>query len=362
MKQVTVFFIGLWIGSVASAAEPLRIHAQGDAKAIGVAVGKPHAKVIVALHGPFLKTAMATTQQSKRQLYARAAHIARSISEVDRVQMRGIAESSGLAYDDVLFLNVFYSLTVNRLACRQFAAWGSMTHDGRLLHARNLDWPDYPGKPLQTYHTILNLQPKEGQAYLMLTWPGLIGVLTGTNRAGLTVAFNQLAGRADPKRHAAPTTFVLKRILRECKTLEEALALIRAAKPLDNGSVMISHAPSKQAAVVEIVDGQVGVRFAEKDHDRIGNANHPTREAGLKNLGAYGPVGSLVCPVADGLGQSLEMDQFQTVMRHKQVLQHFNLMSVVFDPTGNRMDLATGPAPAAKGPFKRFVIFPKSVE
>lgn len=271
--------------------------------------------------------------------------------------MRAIAQAAKLAYEDVLFLNLFYSLTVNHPACRQVVVWGPLTTDGRLLHARNLDWPDYPGRPLQKNHTLVNVRPEKGHGYLMITWPGLIGVLTGTNREGLTVGFNQLPGKADPKRKAEPTTFVLKRVLRNCRTVDEAVALIRKARPLDNGSVMVSSAPNKKAAVVEIVDGRVGVRFAEKNEHRIGNANHPTHEAGLKNLGDYGPAGAPVCPVVDGLGKGLKPESLRAVMRHEKVIQRFNLMSVVFDPARNRMDLATGPAPAAAGTYKRYVLF-----
>ncbi|MDX1564699.1 MAG: hypothetical protein R3236_04790, partial [Phycisphaeraceae bacterium] len=73
----------LWVVCLCPAAlgsdEPTRLRTSGPAEQIGRAIGTAQGPVLAALHGPFLKTAMAVTGQSRRQLYRRAAAISESI-------------------------------------------------------------------------------------------------------------------------------------------------------------------------------------------------------------------------------------------------------------------------------------------
>jgi hypothetical protein len=334
---------------------PTRLAAGGTPAEIGRAVGKERAETIRALHPIFLRVAERQTGQTKEKLYARAAELSGKLSAADREEIEGLAAGSGLSNEDALFLNTFYSLTVDLPACRGLAAWGRATTDGGLLHARNLDWFDYPGEPLKRHNLILNVKPKDGVEYLALTWPGLQGVLTGTNRKGLTVSFNTLPGRSRAAALSEPVFFTLKRALRSCATADEAVKLIREAKPLGNGSVLVSDATGKTAVVVEILGGEVRVR--KPDGDLIANANHPTKEAGWTDLRGLGPPDSPAGDAARALGAKLDADKARGVMADRRVLLDCNLVSVVFQPARNRMFLSCGRARAAEGEFKEYELF-----
>ncbi len=333
------------------------IKVAGQPEAIGRAVGETYAQQIRAFHPLFLQLAARENRDEPAELYQQAQRFDQFIAEADRAEMRGVAAGAGLKYEDVLFLNTFYSLTQTApIACRQIALWGDQTTTGQLLHGRNLDWRQYPGDPLGRNHLILRAAPESGHRFIQLTWPGMTSVLTGTNEHGISVAFNTLAPTGKKRQAAEPTFFTLKRVLRDCATLEEALELMRRSTPYDNGSVLISSAKERSAAVVEIIDGRIGVRRPLKSVDMIGNANHPTREAGLVARN-YGAANAPICDAALALKGPFTPERVKQIMADPRVLNADNLMSLIFVPAENRMLLGVQGSPAAKGEFVEMPLF-----
>ena len=323
----------------------------GTPEEVGRAVGRQYGGTIKQMHPVFLSLCSVLTHQKKAALYAKAAEIAAHIDAVDIAEIKGVAEGSGMEYEDVLFLNLFYTLASDTGYCRQLAAWGGATADGGLIHARNLDWPDYPGSPLRKHNIVLNVRPRRGIEYMLLTWPGFQCALTGTNKKGITVAFNMLNVWGDRGRLAEPIFFTLKRVLRTCGTLEEAVALVRKARPLGSGSVLLSDAVQKKAVVLEVINGAVDLR--EPSGDLIGNGN--TRASMLKAAGRS--VDSPAGDVAREMGGALDVKKITRVMADRRVLQSINILSVVFVPAKNRMYLSCGRYYAAKGEFKEYPLF-----
>lgn len=344
-------------GQPTSTYAPTRFTAAGTSLEMGRQVGKQYAAQIKPIQHIFLVAAIVMTQKTKADLYAEAAEIGKSLCADDLAEIRGLAEGSGMTCEDMLFLNTFYSVTTSAVFCRQIAAWGKDTADGELIHGRNLDWPDYPDQPLEKNNLILNQRPTAGIEYLSLGWPGFAGVLTGTNKEGLTVGFNQIvAPRQD--RWAEPTFFTLKRVLRSCKTAAEAVKLIQDAKPLDSGCVLISDAKGKTAVVVEIYAGKVGVREAGKGEAMICCANHATTDAAPENRRS-GPADWPLCRVARKLDKPLTADLTRQCLGDPEVLQSINMLSVVFLPAANKMLLSCGRMRAAEGPFTEYTLFEK---
>ncbi len=308
------------------------------------------------MHALFLRVGELTALQGKKRLYERAEAMARHLSAEDRAEIAGLAEGAGIPFEDALYLNLFYDLSYGPASCRGLAVWGASSAGGRLLHARNLDWPDYPGGPLQRNNLILNVRPAGGIEYCFLSWPGLQAVLTGTNRKGLTVSFDQLPSAPGGERLAEPVLFTLKRVLRSCASAEEAARLLVDANPMGSGSILISDSGGKTALVVELSGGKVGVRRPAADASMIGNANHATREAGLPGL-RHGDAGWPACAVAAEMKKPLDAAAAERVLADPRVLQKINIVSVVFDPGGNKMHLSCGRLAAAEGVFREYRIF-----
>jgi hypothetical protein len=346
-------------------ARPRRITAAGDRQQIGTALGTKLKASLHKRHPQFLTIAVGLAGQTKDKLYRRAAAIGRHLADEDIDELKAMAAASGLSYDDVLFLNCFYTLTTRHtLACRQLAAWGEKTRNGNLLHTRNLDWIDYPGRPLHAEHLIVNVDPTRGHRHLLLAWPGLNGALTGTNDKGITVAYNQFPGGNRKDRLAEPVFFTLRRVLRTCADLESAVKLIRRARPIDDGSILISDARAKRAAVVELIDGRVGVRKPADGEPMIGNANHCTRETNVRG-DSFVPVYRATWPTVDVARRTpgkLDAAAARRIMAHRRVLQPINILSVVFEPGANRMQLSLATRNAARRPFVEYELFPETPE
>lgn len=338
-----------------------RIAVAGDRVEIGAAIGNQLGQSIRRLHPIFLTLAIGMTGQTRAEIDRRIAKIAEHLHEDDIAEMKAIARGAGVDYEHVLLLNLFYTLTSRHtIGCRQFVAWGEATAGGALLHARNLDWVDYPGKPLHREHTIVDVTPEDGHRHVLLTWPGLTGAITGANERGLIVAYNQLPGGNRVGRLAEPTFFVLRRVLRTCADLESAIAAFTKVRPLDDGSIMLSSSKEKAAAVVEIIDGRVGVRRAPDGEPMLGNANHCTAEADVKG-NSHVPQFRATWPTVDVASQhrgKLDATGLRRVMADRRVLQSINILSAVFEPEANRMWIAVRTHHAARGTFVEYPMFP----
>ena len=131
--------------------------------------------------------------------------------------------------------------------------------------------------------------------------------------------------------------------------------MIREAKPLGNGSILVSDARLGRALVVDVFDGHVGVR--EGEDGITGNANHVTTdlgEAGVRPSRLDWPAPE----VARALGRPLSAQDVRHVMAHEKVMLSINIVSVVFLPAQNKMLLSCGRLRAARGEFVEYTLFP----
>ena len=80
--------------------------------------------------------------------------------------------------------------------CTQVIASGGATTDGRLLHARIMDWNDIDY--IVQNPTIFVRQPTGGVPHVVIGFPGNISPYQGMNAAGLTVATNRVYASSDP--------------------------------------------------------------------------------------------------------------------------------------------------------------------
>ena len=359
---------GRWSGPIALPTDrpakdfafaPSRLAVSGSPDQIGSQIGTACGATMAEMIPLVLEQIKSSTGlQSDQQLYERASQLEASMDRRDVAELQAMAKAGGVDYRDVLSLNLFYSLSASPRACRQVAVWGTASADGRLLHGRNLDWADTRDRLLSRHNLILNVKPEGGIEYVLLTWPGYTPAITGTNRAGLTVAANVLMPLSNARRRAEPTFFTLKRVLRTCHTAQEAVEEIRRARPLDDMSILISEANAATAIVVEVWGGKVRVRKPGEGEHIIGNANHPTTDA-CRHAEARRPAGEPTCVVSRELGLPLNVERMQQVLAHPKVLQpNLNLVSVVFDPTMNRMFLSCGRLAAAQRTFTEQLLFP----
>ncbi|MHC4954138.1 MAG: C45 family autoproteolytic acyltransferase/hydrolase [Planctomycetota bacterium] len=104
------------------------------------------------------------------------------IPEHYREEMRGIAKGAGVSEETVLRVNCIVD-KLQTVLCSTVVAAGKATKSDEVIFGRNLD---FIGRNILHRTTVvLALEPTGKQPIVSVTWPGLIGVLSGMNKSGV---------------------------------------------------------------------------------------------------------------------------------------------------------------------------------
>lgn len=177
-------------------------------------------------------------------------------------ELKGLADSSGVALRDLYRLHAIPDRTYS---CANFAAWGRMTRDGRLIHLRNLDWNRDAG--IQQFAAVFVVRPAGKQAFLNIGWAGFVGVLSGVNERQLSIG-QVGAETLDATFRGEPMVFLMRRVLEEADTLEEAAGLIRSARRTVGVNYVIADAKARRALAIETTHRDVQAFEADDPAER----------------------------------------------------------------------------------------------
>jgi hypothetical protein len=156
------------------------------------------------------------------------------------------------------------------VGCTSLAVWNKNTEDGDLLIGRNFDF--YVGDDFAKNKLVEFVEPEEGIPYLSVSWPGMIGVVSGMNKEGITVTIN--AGKSKiPLTAKTPISLVTREILQFAKTIDEAIAIAKKRKVFVSESILVGSANDKNAVIIEVSPDNFGV-YQVENTDRIFCTNH----------------------------------------------------------------------------------------
>jgi hypothetical protein len=210
-----------------------------------------------------------------------------NIREDYQVELYGLSRYSSDRYDFIAskFLRSMYLHGAHDIGhamqdlmivgCTSLAVWNENTEDGDLLIGRNFDF--YVGDDFAKNKLIELVEPEDGIPYLSVSWPGMIGVVSGMNKEGITVTIN--AGKSKiPLTAKTPISLVTREILQYAKTIDEAIAIAKKRKVFVSESILIGSANDKKAAIIEVSPDNFGV-YKVKNTGKVFCTNHFQSEA-----------------------------------------------------------------------------------
>ncbi|MDW8079784.1 MAG: C45 family peptidase, partial [Thermoguttaceae bacterium] len=130
-----------------------------------------------------------------------------------------MSEAAGLSPREGRFANLF----PERFHCSGVAVRGKATRDGRVLHARVLDYMTDIG--LQECAVVIVFIPQGFNTWLSVSYAGFLGTVTAMNEKGL--AIGEIGGGGVGDWDGMPMSFLLRHAMESCSNVEEALELLR---------------------------------------------------------------------------------------------------------------------------------------
>ncbi|UWX60184.1 C45 family peptidase [Chryseobacterium oranimense] len=161
------------------------------------------------------------------------------------------------------------------VGCTSLAVWNENTEDGDLLIGRNFDF--YVGDDFAKNKLVEFVEPETGIPYMSVSWPGMIGVVSGMNKEGITVTIN--AGKSKiPLTAKTPISLVTREILQYAKNIDEAIAIAKKRKVFVSESILVGSAQDKNAVIIEVSPKNFGV-YKVENTSRVFCTNHFQSEA-----------------------------------------------------------------------------------
>lgn len=317
------------------------------------------------------------------ELSIAAEGLSRRIEEDPIPSIAELASSCGIRMTTRMpssILDILASLTKTKLGCIGFVSPESSSEDSSLMHARNLDanlvesWNREP---------VLFMMEETGYLkYVATASAGVIypGGISGMNEAGISVSLHELSTSKyktkHPNRSAELTPFLSQRILREARTLDQAISLVKRTKSFGAWTLLVSDSKTNEVASIEVSGERVQV--ARRTTNRpMGQSNHFLGSKMKDQSFAYSfgkalESNSRIEVIEQALAQDagkIDLDwMIDHLAGHQDQLEGFrafgrtavkayNVMSTIAIPARNEMWMSVGDRmPAAHSQFAGFEI------
>lgn len=149
--------------------------------------------------------------------------------KANQIELTAACKAAEVEKDLLTALNAIPDLA-KMGGCSTLVVEPKRSSTGGPLFGRLLDWPPFEELPEHTL--VMVCRPKDKHAFAAVTFPVIMGVISGTNDAGLSLAINEIyAARDESKRqnlNGTPMLFLFRKILEECGTVEEAEKVLKA--------------------------------------------------------------------------------------------------------------------------------------
>ena len=159
-------------------------------------------------------------------------------------------------------------------SCSAFFARGGATRRGRLLIGRNFDF--FGRGVWNTNNAAIVMHPKNGQTFCWLGALSVPGSPQGFNESGLFLGLHTQFTR-DVQTAGQPLFKICHDVLADCRTLDDAIRLIRAQPRMCGLTLLIADAKNRTAAAVGFSANHLEV--VRPENDLLVQTNHYRTQA-----------------------------------------------------------------------------------
>lgn len=334
-----------WIFSLASGATEISL--PSSPKEMGEIHGEKRAYAIKLLSEIYVNRMLCKNDPELRRRHEqRAIELFAKIPSRWTEEITAVATAASVKTSILMLGNTFLDLGLQAVGCRTLV----VAADDGLKHAHNLDWDNLGG----VGNFLVTLFRSEGDVerlpVVWLGFPGMVGALDAINAKGVAISFNQVGfsnGECD-----FPLFLKMREIMETCSTFADAEAKITNMPVGMPFCLALSDANTNEAAIFER-DADMKV-FKRSMSDGVLTADN--------NLW-FGRKAKGLCVIDDvaRTERPRDVEGMKRVLRHEKVLMECNIYSVIFDHANNRLLLACGEIPAAKGVYESIRLFADEV-
>jgi hypothetical protein len=179
-------------------------------------------------------------------------------------------------YHRMVFLDALYDISLSfehspLIGCTAFALGAGATEDGHVLMARAFDFE--AGDLFDRDKAVFFVREEGAIPFASVSWPGLIGVVSGMNTEGVSIVVNG-ARAGESRTSGVPVVFSLREVLERAHDTEEALAILRKQPVMVSHIVFVADAQGHFARVERVPGAEAFVQNTWPDPDRVGVTNH----------------------------------------------------------------------------------------
>jgi hypothetical protein len=274
-----------------------------------------------------------------------------------RKELQAIAKGARVNLDLLIAGNTFFDIG-KVFACSALMIEKEKSATGGPLLGRNLDYPSLGY--VHQYSLVTVYRPKGKLAFASVGFPGLAGVLSGMNEAGLALGvlevFDSRTGEPGFDARGVPYALCLRRVLEEARTIDEAKKILEGLRRTT--SINVAIADRRGVAVLEITPGKVVKRVGK------GGVCVATNHFNSADLKPDNPadVHNSFKRYARLLEAGTKKDKTAVAELGKQLdlvnLGRMTLQTMIFEPATLRLHLSVGKLPASKGPLQKIDLAP----
>ncbi len=135
----------------------------------------------------------------------------------------------------------------NLVTCTSFGVWDEYSTNSSLIVGRNFDF--FAGDQFAENKIVLFVHLTNGFDFVIITWGGMIGTVSGMNEYGLTVTLNAAKSEI-PTQAYTPVSINARKIHQYASTIDEAFGIAREFKSFVSESFLVGSANDHAVAII----------------------------------------------------------------------------------------------------------------